>query len=119
MVADFDAAEQALLARAGIAMGMGFQLADDLLDITGDEKEVGKKLQQGQSQPKPQRRSVFRPGGGAAPASTSYYREALRLIGELEHRLPALPVPVEKHAFPEPMMALCWKKSFPRPMSRN
>ncbi|HLP61311.1 MAG TPA: polyprenyl synthetase family protein, partial [Candidatus Deferrimicrobium sp.] len=34
-----------LLAQAATSIGIGFQLADDLLDIDGDEKEVGKKLQ--------------------------------------------------------------------------
>lgn len=33
-----------LLAQAATSIGIGFQLADDLLDIDGDEKEVGKKL---------------------------------------------------------------------------
>ncbi len=32
------------LARAGLALGLGFQLADDLLDVTGDEAQAGKKL---------------------------------------------------------------------------
>jgi geranylgeranyl pyrophosphate synthase len=43
-VAELNAAEQALLARAGMAIGLGFQLADDLLDTSGDERTVGKKL---------------------------------------------------------------------------
>jgi geranylgeranyl diphosphate synthase, type II len=43
-VAGFSAGRKKLLTRAGIALGMGFQLADDLLDLTGDEKKVGKKL---------------------------------------------------------------------------
>lgn len=32
------------LTQAGIAIGIAFQMADDLLDIEGDEEEVGKKL---------------------------------------------------------------------------
>jgi len=32
------------LAESGQAIGIGFQMADDLLDITGNEQEVGKKL---------------------------------------------------------------------------
>ena len=62
-VIDLNAAQQELLARAGIAMGLGFQLADDLLDITGDEQKVGKKLNKDQVQPKPQCCFVFRPAG--------------------------------------------------------
>lgn len=37
--------DKELLAQAATSIGIGFQLADDLLDIDGDEKEVGKKLQ--------------------------------------------------------------------------
>jgi geranylgeranyl diphosphate synthase type II len=38
------AKEKEILAEAGIIIGVGFQMADDLLDIEGDEQEVGKKL---------------------------------------------------------------------------
>jgi geranylgeranyl pyrophosphate synthase len=38
------AGEKEILAEAGITIGVGFQMADDLLDIIGDETEVGKKL---------------------------------------------------------------------------
>ncbi|MCK4765658.1 MAG: polyprenyl synthetase family protein [Candidatus Aminicenantes bacterium] len=37
--------EKTILGEAGISIGIAFQMADDLLDIEGDEKEVGKKLQ--------------------------------------------------------------------------
>lgn len=42
-----------LLAQAGITIGIAFQMADDLLDIIGDEKEVGKKLNKDQSNKSP------------------------------------------------------------------
>ena len=43
-IADLNDKEKHHLAQAGQAIGIGFQMADDLLDIVGDEKEVGKKL---------------------------------------------------------------------------
>ena len=52
-VADFSCGRQELLARAGIALGLGFQLADDLLDITGAEDKVGKKLRKDQAKGSP------------------------------------------------------------------
>lgn len=36
--------EKELLGQTGIAIGIAFQMADDLLDIEGDEKLVGKRL---------------------------------------------------------------------------
>ena len=36
--------EKDILAEAGKTIGIAFQMADDLLDLEGDEKEVGKKL---------------------------------------------------------------------------
>jgi geranylgeranyl diphosphate synthase type II len=36
--------QKKLLRSAGIFIGIAFQMADDLLDIEGDEKEVGKKI---------------------------------------------------------------------------
>ena len=36
--------DKSKIAVAGEYIGLGFQLADDLLDVEGDENEVGKKL---------------------------------------------------------------------------
>ncbi|MBN2344740.1 MAG: polyprenyl synthetase family protein [Candidatus Aminicenantes bacterium] len=44
VVAGFDRRRQKIAGKAGIALGLGFQLADDLLDVAGDEKLAGKKL---------------------------------------------------------------------------
>jgi geranylgeranyl diphosphate synthase, type II len=86
-VADLSAAEQLLLAKAGIAMGLGFQLADDLLDITGDEQKVGKKLNKDKSNQSPN--AVLYYGLPAVNAKIDeYYREALDLIGELKIDFP-------------------------------
>lgn len=39
-----DESEQALIYEAGISLGLGFQLQDDLLDSFGDEASFGKKI---------------------------------------------------------------------------
>jgi geranylgeranyl pyrophosphate synthase len=81
------AVEQQLLARAGIAMGLGFQLADDLLDITGDEQKVGKKLKKDRSNQSPN--AVLYLGLPAVKAMIDgHYREALAVIGELKIDFP-------------------------------
>jgi geranylgeranyl diphosphate synthase type II len=86
-VIDLNAAQQRLLARAGVALGMGFQLADDLLDITGDEQKVGKKLNKDQSNQSPNAVLYF--GLPAVKAKIDdYYREALALIRELKIDFP-------------------------------
>jgi geranylgeranyl pyrophosphate synthase len=86
-VADLNAAEQALLAQAGIAIGLGFQLADDLLDITGDERKVGKKLNKDRTNQSPN--AVLYYGLPAVNSGIDgYYREALALIRELKIDFP-------------------------------
>ncbi len=45
--------EKELLDEAGITIGIAFQMADDLLDVVGDEKEVGKRLQKDQDNQSP------------------------------------------------------------------
>jgi geranylgeranyl diphosphate synthase type II len=71
-----------ILGRAGIALGMGFQLADDLLDITGDEKQVGKKLRKDRSNQSPNAVLYF--GLEVVRAEIDdRYREALELVGVL------------------------------------
>jgi geranylgeranyl diphosphate synthase type II len=43
-IAGIDQNQTSILAEAGQTIGIAFQMADDLLDIVGNEKEVGKKL---------------------------------------------------------------------------
>jgi geranylgeranyl diphosphate synthase type II len=52
-VVGMNSREKEILAEAGITIGIGFQMADDLLDIEGDEKEVGKKLHKDQDNKSP------------------------------------------------------------------
>jgi geranylgeranyl diphosphate synthase type II len=97
-VIDLNATQQRLLARAGIAMGMGFQLADDLLDMTGDEKKVGKKLHKDGSNQSPN--AVLFLGLPAVKLKIDeYYREALGLISELDIDFPPLLRLVENMLF--------------------
>ena len=55
--------EKELTAQVGTTIGIAFQMADDLLDIEGDEKEVGKKLKKDQ--------------GNQSPNSILYYGKEL------------------------------------------
>jgi geranylgeranyl diphosphate synthase type II len=87
VVVDFDSQRRQLLARAGIALGMGFQLADDLLDITGLEDQVGKKLNKDQANRSPNAVLYF--GEPAVRGKIdAYYHEAEGLIGELQIDFP-------------------------------
>jgi geranylgeranyl diphosphate synthase type II len=43
-IADLAEPDRAILVEAGLSIGLGFQLADDLLDVIGSEEEVGKKI---------------------------------------------------------------------------
>ncbi len=82
VTAGFSPGRREILGRAGITLGLGFQLADDLLDITGDEKQVGKKLRKDRSNQSPNAVLYF--GLEAVQAEIdARYREALDLVGEL------------------------------------
>jgi len=87
LVAGLNAAQQQLLARAGTVMGLGFQLADDLLDITGDEQKVGKKLNKDRSNQSPN--AVLYLGQPAVEEKIAgYYRETQSLLNELKIDFP-------------------------------
>ena len=84
---------------------MGFQLADDLLDITGDEKKVGKKLRKDSGNQSPNAVLYF--GLDAVRARIDELLPgSLRPDRRARHRFSALPVPDEEHALSEPIMAL-------------
>jgi geranylgeranyl diphosphate synthase, type II len=49
----FSEKEKDIMAEVGQTIGIAFQMADDLLDIEGDEKEVGKRLNKDQDNKSP------------------------------------------------------------------
>jgi len=82
VIAGFDPGRRRLLEQAGIALGLGFQLADDLLDVTGDERQVGKKLRKDGGNRSPNAVLYF--GQEAVRAGIDgHYREAGACIAEL------------------------------------
>ena len=82
VVADMDQHRQELLGKAGLALGLGFQLADDLLDITGDEKLAGKKLRKDRANQSPNAVLYFGQDKVRAEIDARY-REAQQWISEL------------------------------------
>ncbi len=82
VVAGFSRRRQDLLARAGIALGLGFQLADDLLDIIGDEGQVGKKLRKDEGNRSPNA-VLFSSVEAVRARIDERYREASDWIREL------------------------------------
>jgi len=82
VVAGMDPRRQEILGKAGLALGLGFQLADDLLDVTGDEKLAGKKLRKDRANRSPNAVLYFGQDGVQAEIDARY-REAQQWIGEL------------------------------------
>jgi geranylgeranyl pyrophosphate synthase len=81
-VAGLERDRQELLGRAGLALGLGFQLADDLLDVTGDEKLAGKRLRKDRDNRSPNAVLYFGEEEVRA-AIDARYREAKGWIAEL------------------------------------
>jgi len=52
-IAGLNKEKKRILNQIGIRIGIAFQMADDLLDVIGDEKEVGKKLHKDSSNKSP------------------------------------------------------------------
>jgi geranylgeranyl pyrophosphate synthase len=52
-ITDMTPEQKELLAEVGLTIGIAFQMADDLLDVEGDEAEVGKKLHKDQGNHSP------------------------------------------------------------------
>ena len=71
------------LTQAGIAIGIAFQMADDLLDIEGDEEEVGKKLKKDLGNHSPN--SVLFYGKEFIKKEIdTYYEKTIKLLKELK-----------------------------------
>ncbi|MCP4150234.1 MAG: polyprenyl synthetase family protein [bacterium] len=79
--------EKALLEEAGISIGIAFQMADDLLDIVGDEDEVGKKLNKDYENQSPN--SVLFFGKEFVEKEIDrYYNRTMELLEELKIQFP-------------------------------
>lgn len=82
VVAGFGRRRRELLAAAGTALGLGFQLADDLLDVAGDERLAGKKLRKDGAKGSPNA-ALYLGTAAVQAAIDAHYREALARIAEL------------------------------------
>lgn len=91
-------AEKEILAQAGITIGIAFQMADDLLDIEGDEKEVGKKLHKDQDNQSPNS-ILFYGTDYIKNEIDSYYRKALAMLNELNIDFPPFLYLMEKMVY--------------------
>ena len=86
-IAGIDIKKKKTLNDIGIKIGVAFQMADDLLDIIGNEKEVGKKLHKDSSNKSPNSVLFF----GAEIIKNRIekeYREVLDLIKDLKVNFP-------------------------------
>ncbi len=86
-IAGLDKQKSDILGNIGLKIGIAFQMADDLLDIVGNEKEVGKKLHKDSSNKSPN--SVLYFGPEVIKKSIEReYKEVLELIKNLEIDFP-------------------------------
>jgi geranylgeranyl diphosphate synthase type II len=86
------------LETAGILIGIAFQMTDDLLDLTGDEKEVGKKLQKDRHNESPN--SVVFYGEEFIRDKIDYlYKRTLKTLQEIEIEFTHFLTLIKKMAF--------------------
>lgn len=90
--------EKEILAEAGTAIGIGFQMADDLLDIEGDEKEVGKKLHKDQDNKSPNSVLYYGKEFITKEIDTAY-NKTLALLGQLNIDFPPFLYLMEKMVY--------------------
>ncbi len=91
-------AECKILEDAGISIGIAFQMADDLLDIEGDEAEVGKRLHKDELNHSPNA-AVFWGTDYVKREMGRYFRSAMGLIEKLEINFPPFLHLMEKMVF--------------------
>lgn len=87
-----------ILGQAGTSIGIAFQMADDLLDIEGDENEVGKKLKKDEQNRSPNA-AVFWGPDFVRREMERYYRSAMERIEELAIDFPPFLYLMEKMVF--------------------
>jgi len=86
-IAGIDFEKKKILNNIGIKIGVAFQMADDLLDIIGNEKEVGKKLHKDSSNKSPNSVLFFGPEI-IKDKIEKEYSEVLDLINEMKVDFP-------------------------------
>jgi geranylgeranyl diphosphate synthase type II len=91
-------AECKILREAGISIGIAFQMADDLLDVEGDEAEVGKKLHKDEGNRSPNA-ALFWGTDYVKREMERYFRSAMGLIEELGITFPPFLYLMEKMVF--------------------
>jgi len=87
LIAERPEGQQDLLAQAALSLGIGFQLADDLLDLTGDESQVGKKLGKDQGNRSPNA-ALYYDLAEVKKQIDAHYRRALEMVDQLGIRFP-------------------------------
>ncbi|MEN8221934.1 MAG: polyprenyl synthetase family protein [Acidobacteriota bacterium] len=86
-IAGIEMERKKILKDIGIKIGIAFQMADDLLDIIGNEKEVGKKLHKDSNNDSPNSVLYFGPEIIKEKIEKEY-REVIDLIKKLEIDFP-------------------------------
>jgi geranylgeranyl diphosphate synthase type II len=97
-IVDMKEKEKQILAKAAGAIGIGFQMADDLLDIEGDEKEVGKKLHKDQNNQSPNSVLFFGKEFIKKEIDASY-QKTMTLLEQLNIRFPPFLYLMEKMVY--------------------
>ncbi|MCX6584851.1 MAG: polyprenyl synthetase family protein [Candidatus Aminicenantes bacterium] len=97
-IVDLPPHEKELLAQAGTTIGVGFQMADDLLDIDGDEIEVGKKLHKDQGNHSPNA-VLFYGKDFIKNEIDACYRKTITLLEELKIQFPPFLYLMEKMVY--------------------
>ena len=83
---------------AALTIGIAFQMADDLLDLVGDEREVGKKLQKDQSNQSPNC-ILFYGKDYVRNEIDSAFKKTVKLLKELNIDFPPFLYLVEKMVY--------------------
>ncbi len=97
-IVDLSSHDKELLDQVGTSIGIAFQLADDLLDIEGDEKEVGKKLQKDQVNKSPNA-VLFYGKDFVKKEIDSYYQKVRIILAELKIKFPPFLYLMEKMVY--------------------
>jgi geranylgeranyl diphosphate synthase type II len=90
--------EKELLAQAGTTIGIAFQMTDDLLDIEGDEKEVGKKLNKDQGNQSPNSILYYGKESIKKKIDTAY-KKTLAFLKELDINFPPFLYLIERMVY--------------------